>query len=364
MPDVRSADLGLILAEGLAYSQDRSAPKRLAPAAFAQTLSFAYAEGLSRYGLRFAADGTTFEQLRSGWQVAREFVRVTSEDLSPAIIGDMWTTVLLAVTGDGIGQPRDGQESWIVDALRDVRATGRVERETWNRLAGPMPVPWPLLEEMDGPRERRVKVLEAAIRELPFGSQGTRKLRAFLGGYIASRIEPGTLEHYPLLLPVVDELPESLLWYGACSGLTPETSLDDFGNGLGLLLRREFERPSHWLDRPECDIAVSELEVLLKNHGRPESGLQNLVNGILKVEIFPLVYTSIKWVDDAETRTRERTRPVVHEQTLFDRRPESRDEADELLRMIEESSKSLYALRRRVEEMFGERSSKGRKRQK
>ena len=89
--------------------------------------------------------------------------------------------------------------------------------------------------------------------------------RSFIAGYMASRIQPGSLDHFPVLFPVTDKLRESLLWYGACSGLTPESSVNAYGNGLGWLMKRELGRPLHWLDRPNCDIAFSEMSVLLAN---------------------------------------------------------------------------------------------------
>jgi len=181
---------------------------------------------------------------------------------------------------------------------------------------------------------------------------------------MTSRIQPGSLDHFPLLFPAIAELRESLLWYGACAGLTPETSVDNYGNGLGWLMKRELERPSHWLDRPNCDIAISEMAILLRGREGTKLNLQTLASGVLKVEVFPLISTSIKWSESGEDHVNERDTLASHQRTLFDEDTRLRQDVLELLRRIEESSRSLDAIRKQAETTFGERAPGGRKRRK
>ncbi len=360
--DVRSADVGLILAEGIAYSVGRSDPNRLPFSAFVRTLSFAYAESVKRYNQMLAENGTAFQQIRSGWLLARELSNQAIMDLSPADISDVWMVVMCVVAGIGQNQAKAKVEPLLIEALQGVRENGRVPSETWARLSSRFKKIESLIETMEGPREDRVKAVDTAIRELARGPEETRRHRAFAVGYIASRIQPGSLEHFPLLFPAIAELRESFLWYGACSGLTPETSVDNYGNGLGWLMKRELGRSSHWLDRPSCDIALSEMEILLRNREGAKLNLRTLLSGVLKVEIFPLISTSVKWVEYGEDNASERNMLVGQQKTLFGEDVRLRQDVLELLHKIEESSLSLDAIRKQVETTFGEKTPKGRKR--
>jgi hypothetical protein len=364
LPDVGSADIGLILAEGMAYSVGRTDLNRWPFSAFARTLSFAYAEGAKRYAQMFSESGVVSEQIRSGWLSARELSNQPSLALSPTDISDVWALVLRAVAGVGPNQAQAKSEPLMVEALQGVRATGRVPSEAWMKLSGHFRAAESMIQVMEGSREGRVQAVEMAIRELARGSAETRRHRALIAGYMASRIQPGSLDHLPLLFPVIAELRESLLWYGACSGLTPETSVGNYGNGLGWLLKRELERPSHSLDRPNCDIALSEMDIILRSREGPKPSLPTLASGVLKVEILPLISTSVRWSEFGEDQVSERDTPAAHQRTLFNEDIRLRQDVLELLRRIEESSMSLDAIRKQVERTFGEEASGRRKRRK
>jgi len=356
LPDVASADIGLILAEGTAYSVGRTDLNRLPFSAFARTLSFACAQGAKRYEGMFADDGTAFEQIRSGWLSARELSNQATLDLSPTDISDVWAAVLRAAAGIGPGKGKGKPESVLVEALEGVRASGRVASQIWAKLSGDLKNAESLSEALEGPREGRVEAVETAVRELAHGPARSRRRRAFVAGYMASRVQPGTLDHFPLLFPAIAELRESLLWYGACSGLTPETSVDNYGNGLGWLMKRELGRPSHWLDRPNCDIALSEMSLLLRNREATKPSLRTLAGGVLKVEVFPLISTSVKWSEHGEDHARERHTEDGRQRTLFDEDARLRQDVLELLRRIDDSATSLDAIRKQVESTFGEKS--------
>lgn len=364
-PEIRSADLGLILAEGIAYSVGRTDPSRLPFSAYSRTLSYAFAECARQYDQTIIEKGTAFEQIKSGWLLARELSNQTPLDLSAAVIRDVWSVVLRVTTGSGPNQARAIAEPILVEALKGVRATGRISKETWTKLSDCFQNAESLSEAMEGPREGRVKAADIAIRELAQGPESTRKNRAFLAGYIVSRIQPGTLDHFSVLSPTVANLRESYLWYGACSGLTPETSVDNYGNGLGWLMKRELERPSQWMDRPDCDIALSEMDLLLRNRDGMKVSLRTLASGLLKVEIFPLISTSVKWVEHGESNNNERNASAELQRSLFNEDTQLlRQDVLELLRKVEESSMSLNAIRKQVEIKFGEKAPKDRSRRK
>lgn len=363
--EIRSADLGLILAEGIAYTVGRTDPGRLPFSAYSRTLSYAFAECARQYDQIIVENGTAFEQIKSGWLSARELSNQAPLDLSAAVIREVWSVVLRVATGGGLSKANAIAEPILVEALKGVRTNGRLSTETWLKLSDCFQNHESLSDAMEGPREGRVKAADIAIRELAHGTESTRKHRAFIAGYIASRIQPGTLDHFPVLSPAVANLRESYLWYGACSGLTPETAVDNYGNGLGWLMKRELERPSQWMDRPDCDIALSELDLFLRNREGIKVSLRTLVSGVLKVEIFPLISTSVKWVEHGESYANERNSQVEPQRSLFSEDTQLlRQDVLELLRKVEESSMSLNAIRKQVETKFGEKTPKDRNRRK
>lgn len=362
--DLRSADVGLVVAEGVSYSVGRADWSRLPFAAFSRTLSYAFAEGVNQYGDLHAEKESVSDHIRSGWQSARELAHQVSLDLSPASIGDVWAVVLGACGNDTATQARGGTRSLLGEAVHGVRSTGRVPVETWKKLSGRLTKGDAVLEALEGPREARVKAVESTLRELAHGPEDSRKERAFLAGYVASRIHPGSLDHFAVLFPVTSELRESLLWYGACSGLTPESSVNDYGNGLGWLMKRELGRSSHWLDRPNCDIALSEMSILLTNREGAKPTIPTLASGVLKVELFPLVSTSVKWSEYGEDHTGEKGSVAPQPKTLFDADVRLREDVLEILRRIDDSARALDAIRRLAETTLGETPSKSRNRKK
>ncbi len=258
--------------------------------------------------------------------------------------------------------PKANQKHLVVDALRGVRANGRIPGDIWTQLSDSLLGAESLIRTMEGPREGRVKAAEITIRELSNGPPETQRCRAFIAGYMTSCIQPGSLDHFSILFPVIAKLRESFLWYGVCSGLTPETSIDNYGNGLGWMMKRELGRPSYWLDRPTCDIALSEMGILLRNREDAGVSIRTIANGVLNAEIFPLISTSIKWQGYGEDRLGERDAWAGNQGMLFDESPGLRTAVLELLHKIEESSMSLDAIRRQVEKTFGEKVPRGRKR--
>lgn len=362
--DLRSADIGLVLAEGVAYSVGRMDSNKLPFPAFVRTLSFAYAEGVKQFEHIFTDSGMIFDLIQKGWLVARELTNQPLLELSPTDISLVWTLVICAVNGNRENWITNNVDIQIIKALQNVMQTGVVSHELWEKLSSLYFKNFPFNELMEGSRESRVKTVEIAIRELAHGSQETKKQRAFLAGYMVSRIQPGTLEHFPILFPVINELRESLLWYGACSGLTPESSVDNYGNGLGWLLKRELGRPSNWLDRPNCDISLSEAGILFRNREGIKINILTLASGTLKIEVFPLINTSVKWSYHGDEQISEENTLIGQQKTLLDDFKDNdflKKNASEILLKLDENSQLLNSIRKRVEATFVEKSTKERK---
>jgi hypothetical protein len=356
--DLGSADVGLIVAEGVAYSVGRTDTNRLPFSALARTLSFAFAEGARRYGDALASTDDVVEKIKSGWASARELTHQAPLELPANPINEVWAVILNVVGGTSVAQRKSSAEPLLIEALRGVKADGSIPKEIWKKLAGRVLRDVPPSESLEGPREGRVRAVENAIRELTHRSEGSHWERAFVAGYMASRIQPGTLDHFAVLFPAIADLRECLLWYGACAGLIPDSAVANYGNGLGWLLKREVGRPTHWLDRPNCDIALSEMMVLMGGREGSRPVIPTVASGVLTVELLPLVSTTVKWSDQGDDLIPEAR---ARSKTLFDEDTRLREEVLEILRRVENSAMSLEAIRRLAEAALGEKLPKNRR---
>jgi len=364
LSDMGAVGLGLILSEGIAYSIGKADINRLPFSAYARTLSFAFAQCAQRFEREFLDNDYVFDQVRNGWLSVRELTNQRKLDLSSTEISDVWKLVTQAFSEPASGNSKNISKPLIVEALREIRLHGNMKRETWGDISGPFQKIKSLVDMMEGPREGRVKAAGTAIRELSNGPAGSQRHRAFIAGYMASLIQPGSLDHFPVLFPAIPELRESLLWYGVCSGFSPDTSVDSYGNGLGLLLERELARTQNWLDRPNCDIALSEMEVIMRNWDSAKPNFHTIESGILNVELFPRICTKVKWSTDIEASVIPKESSNERQMKLFNEKSITKQDYFELLNKISESAMSLQAIRKQVEDKFGDKPSKSRKRPK
>jgi hypothetical protein len=354
-PDqLRSADIAITIAEAVAYLNGNANASSTQYAYCTRTLSNSLAQLFRRYATPRDIDEVLIETVKRGWILARERAGHDSLPLLADQILDVWLTVL------SISQsfPRRRKVDRLVsDALSSIVENGKILQHEWKTLARNIDSDDSLWGCLEGPREGRVLAVEKALPKLASGPSSDRKIRSFLAGYLVSRIQPGTLEHFRVLVPILDELRDSVLWYGACAGLTPETAVEDFGDGLGWLLRRELARDYSWLQRPQGDISLTEIELLTSSPETRKPGFRTRNIGTLDVELLPFVTTNVRWGDspkDVERHVADGGRQA----SLFPEHEVRVYEVQELLRRIEESSHSLNAIRITVEKAFGEKSPK------
>lgn len=354
--NIGSADIGLIIAEVMSYSKERFDLNRFPFYAHARTLSYLFSESINVYGDSLIENDVIFEQTINGWILARKFANQTALGLTPQDISDVWSIILNASSNTACNY-KTNLHHLLVQAIKSIQLTGRIPNDLWMYFSIGLIKDNFVIEAMDGPREGRIKYVREAIMHLSDGTDETRKLRSFLAGYLVSLIQPGSLDHYSILLPSLDKLSDSILWYGACSGLNPKTSVETYGNGLGFLIKRELERPSNILDRPNADIALSELSILLNNREANKPIIRTIVSGLLKVEILPMVSTIIKWMEYPNEITENQDK-------VFDRKNKN----DEMLiqavlelgKKIEENQSSFTSIYKQIVAKFGEAPPKKR----
>jgi hypothetical protein len=161
-------------------------------------------------------------------------------------------------------------------------------------------------------------------------------LANFISGYLGSRIAPGELDHVGVVARTLKDAPSALLWFGLCSGLRSDGQVLTFAGGLGRRILRDLEQTDNALDRPRCDVAIGELEVLL-NQEKPRTDFRTESNGSLSVELIPGVTTTVRW-----------PRPPDAQADLFERR-DLPFEARDLLKDLSVALERVDYLRRRLE---------------
>ncbi|MFL6388684.1 MAG: hypothetical protein ACJ71U_14470 [Terriglobales bacterium] len=183
----------------------------------------------------------------------------------------------------------------ILDACSDLFLKGELDSRRLYALDSEIPGISDLAERIRGPREDRVLALERMAENLRTRSAGGNPITlAFAVGYLASQVGPGTLDHLHLLKPYLNLFPGVLLWYGLCAGLHGKSTVASHAGGLGRRVLRDLLLKETFLDKPTCDIAISELRVMTtKFRGSPEF-LTNS-HSQLEVEIVPCVKTVMRW---------------------------------------------------------------------
>src|SRR5260370_9656370 len=116
---------------------------------------------------------------------------------------------------------------------------------------------------MEDTREERIQYLEASLGVLKVSQD--RVTSSFGAGLLMSQVAPGTLDHFKIIQPLSSDLPLAFMWYGVFAGLHEKTTILNYGDGIGRRIVRELIRPEDFLERPNCDIAVAELEVLSRD---------------------------------------------------------------------------------------------------
>ena len=120
------------------------------------------------------------------------------------------------------------------------------------------------------------------------------------------------------------------LWYGFCAGLYKKNSLQSFSGGLGRRIVRDLERNDSVYARPYCDIAISELEVLMGADKRFDFKLG--LPGTIEIELAPCITTF---------------------QSVQQQPAERSEDVDELLRELDNKLRDLTRVRSRLAQLLG-----------
>lgn len=330
------ACLGLILTEAITYMRGRPVARELSRVTCASTYSYAMARSVA-LGIRGQE-----EELGQGWSAARAMTNQRKLTPSPMTLLEPWGAVLSLVKKESLFNSSVPERTLapIVSACMDLPEFGEISPVRWRQVTREYPALRDMGERMDAPREIRVTMFEEALSALRERGRVDQTSGAFLCGYLASRIAPGTLDHVALLTPTLEVFPMALVWYGLCAGLHGRSRLHSHSGGLGYDIIRELTRGEHFIDRPRCDIALAELEVLTDAEG-PTLGIRGSNPGQLEVEIAPCINTVLRWPPRTDSSDELfPTDPLP---------PEARD----LLRELDQVLDGVEVIRRKWSRMLG-----------
>ncbi|MBM4033034.1 MAG: hypothetical protein FJ291_14785 [Planctomycetes bacterium] len=287
---LEDACLGLILGEVATHMDEWTNLTRVPPSACARTFSFAMARALSLHGVR--RDGSP---VSGAWFRARELTRQPKLRIAEAHMRAPWSAVL-SLWADEMptGEPSaQVAPNLVLDACRDLFSAGAISEPTWKTLVSSLSEMADIRARMGATREERVIHLERAIDVLRRSSLEP-ETGAFFCGYLTSLVAEGTVEHGGILYPHIQAFPSSLMWYGLCAGLSVRPRLKGHLGGFGRRVLRDLLRLESPLDSPTCDIALTELEVLM-GAGASVVDLRTAVQGYMLVELAPCVTTALRW---------------------------------------------------------------------
>ena len=289
---IEGACIGLILGEILS-SEDVVARQRepLPVTACGSTLSFALVRELALYGSSLGRPSMV-----ERWAHLRGLTRQRERALDVRSVVDIVSIL------EAIEQQRKPADEFvaIAEVLEDLSAGGF----DVGRRAFPALLEFGIDLERDT-REERVGKFDSAMRAM---LENDQPHSAFVLGYLASRINPGTLLHAALLAPALKRYPSVMLWYGVCAGFADPSAIMTALGGLGRRALRDLCVRQHLFDRPTADLSLDELEIFLRE--RPDDPPDFAVSTPtqLSVELDAGVWSVVNWSRGRPRRPSEEQR--------------------------------------------------------
>lgn len=117
--------------------------------------------------------------------------------------------------------------------------------------------------QLDGPFDARMSAFLSSVEGIQSYGQGA-DADSLAVAFVCNKILSGSFSHTRVLLRLVDFFPSALVWYGVFSTTSTGFEIRSFGNGLLAKLWRDLNQSFSFEQRPQCDISLDELEVLMR----------------------------------------------------------------------------------------------------
>ena len=325
--------LGLVLSEALTHTgagNSRMDGLMVSTSACMATCSFSIGRWIG-LGRKFTSG------IGQNWFYARKILDQSTLGFEPQTVLAPWSVLSEIGGSGGDGLNRRSVPSAVLKMCEKIHATGLIDNGSLATITKGWPDLRGAFQQMEGPWERRVVILEQALRATMQKRKSLPDSIVFGCGLLASRVAPGTLDHASLLLPYLPHAKGLLLWYGLCAGLVQGSRLMDFSENLGRRVLRDMLAEESVFARPRCDISLEELKVLSVATSSI-SNLRTSVSGRLSIEISPCVTTSVRWPSGER-------RKMDSQRALFNQ------DAVEVGSIVRELSHTLDRVRRRLKDI-------------
>lgn len=139
--------------------------------------------------------------------------------------------------------------------------------------------------EIDGPFDARMSVFLKVVEEVQRATRGA-ETDSFAVGYFCNRILPGSFAHSKVLTRLTEFFPSALIWYGMFCSTSQGFDASHFGSGLFAKLGRDISQPFSFAQRPQCDLSLDELDVLMRAAVRADA-IKPIQQKIATVSLLP-----------------------------------------------------------------------------
>ena len=336
-PQVRSAFVGLIIAEVLVLSRYHLRLEDISLAACESTLAYLFARAIV-----LGRPSETCGSLPEKWLRVKQYTHPNA--LTPAVQGIVDTCKLVAELW-GRDQVTLNDRDLVRGCLRQLVSDGQMTPRLVSRfvewLGAPSPLDEAFFRILELPPQERVDLFDKTLPVIANNLRATQTERSFAAAMVGSFCKPGSFQQYRLLREHSEKTPESMLWFGLIQGLQRTTDALDIGEGLGRRVLRDLLRDEQIADRPCSDINLVELEIL--SRGNPLKSVRTEISSQIRVEVQPAIYTVARW------------RSAESEQTelAFDSKKDTaseREPVEELFGVLRYAETLVFEIKRKMRE--------------
>jgi hypothetical protein len=274
-----SGAVGLIVGEVLAYGGQDRAAQEISMAACRGTLSFVLMRTAALGG-----DCGEFDTATAMWAQLRLITGQMHTQVEPRAISEIAQAVWRARMKKG----RPDKNVSSPSAWLETTILHGPNSELLEEVVSGMGMPSTNVMSLFSRRtaEEKVQVFDDIATQLADRKDIDQSQRAFTIALMAFMCRPGLTYQAGLLKPYTSKIPEAGIWLGGLQAAVQLTETLAFGDGLGWRLAREIFIPNDVFSAPSCDIALSELKVLLRGRSAART-IKSVVPSRLDVELHP-----------------------------------------------------------------------------
>jgi len=280
--------VGLIIGETITHLENGEL-KRISPIAVKSTLSFTLAN------LIFVNRQDEYQNIIDRWVTLQELSRQRKRTLSSNHIVKVW--MIIKSLHDSIQNNKVklmGSDKKIYQVIKDLINDGVVSKSSWSALTKNIKSLENISDCSDKTKEERVSLFEDKFYFLCNSKQLDSVTSSFIGAYMVSQIDPGSMRYTDIIVPNLEKFPDMLLWYGVVTASYPQMHVYNELSGIGWRVVRDLKNIKESFLSPIADISFDELEIYYDVEPSNISFITESHTHII-VELTPSIYTLVLW---------------------------------------------------------------------